>query len=59
MMTSVLAVEDNELAMRDDDDVSLEAAGGGHVQEVSEKSHGRTNGIIRQSGSRLPAFGGP
>jgi hypothetical protein len=59
VMTSMLAVGDNELAVRDDDDASSEAAGGGHVQEVSEKSRGRTNGMIRQSGSGLPAFGGP
>ena len=46
VITSVLAVVDDKLAMRDNDDSSSEVAKGGHVQEVSEKSCGRTSGII-------------
>jgi len=59
VITSVLAVVDDELAVRDDDDSSSEVAEGGHVQEVSEKSCGRTSGMIWQTGSGLPVFGGP
>ncbi len=46
VITSVLAVVDNKLTMRDNDDALSEVSKGGHVQEVSEKSCGRTSGII-------------
>jgi hypothetical protein len=59
VITYVLAVGDDELAMRDNDDASSGVAEGRHVQEVSEGSRGRTSGVIRQSGSVLPVFGGP
>ena len=58
-MTCMLAVRDDELAVRDNDDASLGVAEGRHVQEVSESSRGRTSDVIRQSGSVLPVFGGP
>ena len=59
MITCVLAVGDDELAVGDDDDASSGVAAGRHVQEVSENSRGGTGGMIRQSGSGLPVFGGP
>jgi hypothetical protein len=59
VMMCVLAVGDDELAVGDDDDASSGVAVGRHVQEVSENSRGRTSGMIRQSGSGLPVFGGP
>ncbi len=46
VITSVLTVGDNELAVRDDDNTLSEVAEGGHVQEVSEKLHRRTSGVI-------------
>jgi hypothetical protein len=59
VITCVLAVGDDELAVGDDDDASSGVAAGRHVQEVSENSRGGTGGMIRQSGSGLPVFGGP
>jgi hypothetical protein len=40
----VLAVGDDELAVRDDDDALSEVAEGGHVQEDSGNSCGQTSG---------------
>ncbi len=54
----MLAVEDNELAMGDNDDASLGVAIGRHVQEVSENSHRGTSGMIQQSSSGLLVFEG-
>jgi hypothetical protein len=59
VITCVLAVGDDELAVGDDDDALSGVAAGRHVQEVSENSCGGTGGMIRQSGFRLPVFGGP
>ena len=59
MITYVLAVGDDEPTVGDDDDTSLGVAMGRHMQEVSENSHGGTSGVIWQSSSRLPVFGGP
>jgi hypothetical protein len=59
VITCMLTVGDNELAVGDNDNVSSGVAAGRHMQEVSENSCGGTGGMIRQSGSRLPVFGGP
>jgi len=42
----VLAVGDNELAVRDGDDTSSEVAEGGHVWEGSGNSRGQTSGNL-------------
>jgi hypothetical protein len=59
VITCVLTIGDDELAVGDDDDASSGVAAGRHVQEVSENSRGGTSGMIRQSGSGLPVFEGP
>jgi hypothetical protein len=59
MIMCMLTIGDDELAMGDDDDVSLGVAVGRHVQEVSENLCGWTSGVIQQSSSSLPVFGGP
>ena len=55
MRKCVLAVGDDELAVRDDDDASSEVAEGGHVRERSGDSRGWTS---RQSGRPVPGFQG-
>ena len=54
----VLAVGDNKLAVGDNNNALPGVAMGRHVQKVSENSCGWPNGVIRQSGSGLPVFGG-
>ena len=51
VITCVLTVGDDELAVRDNDDASSGVAEGRHVQEVSESSRERTSGVVRQSSS--------
>ncbi len=52
----MLTVRDNELTVRDDDNVSEEVAEGGHMWESSGNSRGWISRAIWQAGSNLPAF---
>ncbi len=46
MITCMLTVEDNELAVGDNDNASSGVAMGRHMYEVSENSYRGTGGVI-------------
>jgi hypothetical protein len=56
VVTSVLAVGDNELAVGDDDDASSEVAGGRGTCRSAQSTHVDRQAVTRRAGSGLPAL---